>query len=251
MEGKNACSIHGKPLKFFCNNIGCFSGICEDCWIIDHVHHHVVPSKIVLGKDVEELENNWKKIEDYQTTCRKLVTDSVNLSEDTLSIMQKIDQLILSKGDLRKFQSVEDNHLFKQKTLKELEKHEELVERIKQKTTSLIASYNQVENSLNAAKDCFREGPASSSFPAVGEIYLRRSNCKLKDIKRRIANGKIKRFGHYAFCPRSQNLFFADKPSFSFTPNKMFRVSIDSIQKETEFDIPGNIMFDTENFDFS
>ena len=187
-----------------------------------------------------------KKIEECHTKCRNLVNNSVNFNEDTLSLMESLDQLALSKGDIRKCQSVKDLQLFKQKTLKDLEKHEELVEVIKQKITSLISSNKQVENSLKAAKNYFREGPAPSSYPPVDKGDLSRKNLKLKDIEKGEAKGSFGSYDSSVFCSMSQKLFLEDQASI-----KVYRVSFDSIQKEREFRIQGKIGFDMKNFDFS
>ena len=126
--------------------------------------------KSVLSKKFEDLESDWKNIEECQDKSRNLVTESVNLNEDTLSLMEQIDQLVTSKKDLRKFENTEDLKMFKQNTLEDLEKHEQLVGRIEDRACSIIASSKQVKSSLKTAKDYFLENTACVSFQLIENV---------------------------------------------------------------------------------
>ena len=126
--------------------------------------------KSVLSKKFEDLESDWKNIEECQDKSRNLVTESVNLNEDTLSLMEQIDQLVTSKKDLRKCENTEDLKMFKQNTLEDLEKHEQLVGRIEDRACSIIASSKQVKSSLKTAKDYFLENTACVSFQLIENV---------------------------------------------------------------------------------
>ncbi|XP_063726052.1 E3 ubiquitin-protein ligase TRIM65-like isoform X2 [Symsagittifera roscoffensis] len=227
---QNVCLIHKKPLKFFCNNLGCFREICEDCWIDDHVGHQVVPLKTVLSKQFEDLESNWKNIEECQDKSRNLVTESVNLNEDTLSLMEQIDQLVTSKKDLRKCENTEDFKMFKQNTLEELEKHEQLIGRIEDRACSIIASSKQVKSCLKTAKDYFLEDTACGSFQLIENVDQTRREWKDMRILNTFSN--VGRVDFSVFCPVNQKLFVLSEQII-----KVFRINHNSIQKETEFRI--------------
>ena len=174
---QDLCSVHKNAKKFYCKN--CSVAVCEDCWNRSHLDHSVVPLKSVLKELITTSSDSWKFVEQYQNNYKSLVSSSVDLNEEIVSTIQRLEKLTELKNKTQNAQNVQIFHSLQEKSLEELNEQKKVVENIKSNISKLSNSCTAVENSLNKAIDTFSQSKTSGSSKKQSGSALTRKTATL------------------------------------------------------------------------
>ena len=153
--------------------------VCEDCWNRSHLDHSVVPLKSVLKELITTSSDSWKFVEQYQNNYKSLVSSSVDLNEEIVSTIQRLEKLTELKNKTQNAQNVQIFHSLQEKSLEELNEQKKVVENIKSNISKLSNSCTAVENSLNKAIDTFSQSKTSGSSKKQSGSALTRKTATL------------------------------------------------------------------------
>ena len=91
------------------------------------------------------------------------MTNSIDLSEEIVSAIEKLEKLTKLKNKMQNAQNFQSFHTTKEKSLEELTEQKKVVEHIKSSISELSNSCTAVENSLNKATDTFSQSKNTAS----------------------------------------------------------------------------------------